>query len=149
MGRLNKNFKEGLNYAYYEGVFERIPDFSKLTPIKKGVTKDLDIEDIKERQNNFALLIDGYILMERDGLYKFHLTSDDGCNLYINDQLIVDNDGSHSALTKSRFVALKKGLHPIRFEYFEDFDGELIQLEYESKNQIKKEVPYSSYYRIK
>lgn len=141
--------ESGLGYKYYEGIYKKVPDFSTQTSLKEGVTKDLNIDDIKDRQNNFALLIEGYVLIEQDDLYNFYLTSDDGCNLYIDDNLIVDNDGSHSALTKSGFVALKKGLHSIRFEYFEDFDGELIQLEYESEHQIRNQVPYSSYFRKK
>lgn len=137
----------GLRYSYYEGAYKKVPVFSKIKPMKKGVLKSFDLDLVKgHRLNQFAMLIDGFVDIDDDGLYQFYLTSDDGCNLYIDDQLIVNNDGSHSARTKDGFAALRKGTHKIRFEYFEDFDGELIRLEYRLGDKgEKKEIPFSQY----
>lgn len=136
----------GLKYAYYEGAWKKIPDFSTLTALKTGILKSLNPSDIKGRLNQFALLIDGFLEVPEDGLYTFYLSSDDGCRLYIDDREVVDNDGSHSAITKSGNAALKKGIHKIRFEYFEDFDGELIKLEWEKEGMSRGEIPFSNYY---
>lgn len=141
-----KGLAKGLKYTYYEGAFKKLPDFSLLKPIKSGVMKDFDLDAIKQRANQFAVLIEGYVEIREDDLYTFYLTSDDGAKLFIGDQLIVDNDGSHSARTKTGYAALKRGLHPIRIEYFEDFDGELIQLEYAGEGRTRKEVPFRDFY---
>lgn len=141
-----KELAKGLKYTYYEGAFKKIPDFSLLKPIKSGVLKSFDLDEVKERANQFAVLIEGYVEIKEDDLYTFYLTSDDGAKLFIGDDLIVDNDGSHSARMKTGYAALKKGLHPIRIEYFEDFDGELIRLESSGKGKTRKEVPRESFY---
>lgn len=141
-----RNLTSGLSYSYYEGAFKFVPDFTALEPIKSGVIHSFDLDIIKEQDNHFAMLIQGYIEIEEDDLYTFYLTSDDGANLYIGDELIVDNDGSHSARMRKGYSALKKGLHPIRIEYFEDFDGELIQLEYSTEDSDRVEVPFADYY---
>jgi Predicted phosphohydrolases len=141
----NGKKNNGLLYSYYEGAFKKIPDFRSLKPLRKGIMTSFDLNLIKkDRQNQFALLINGYVEVKDDGLYHLDLTADDGCNLYLDDQLIVDNDGSHSARKRSGFAPLKKGIHKIRLEYFEDFDGELIKIEIENpgKNN-KRELTFS------
>ncbi|PTX18224.1 3',5'-cyclic AMP phosphodiesterase CpdA [Pontibacter mucosus] len=142
-----KGLAKGLKYTYYEGAFKKLPDFSSLTPITTGVLKSFDLDAIKQRANQFAVLIEGYVDVQEDDLYTFFLTSDDGAKLFIGEQLIVDNDGSHSARMRKGYAALKKGLHPVRIEYFEDFDGELIQLEYAGEGKIRKGVPFNDLYR--
>ncbi|WP_266206167.1 PA14 domain-containing protein [Pontibacter kalidii] len=144
-----KDVTKGLKYTYYEGSFKKVPDFSTLKPIKAGVLKSFDLDAVKQRANQFAVLIEGYVEIEEDDLYTFFLTSDDGAKLFIGDQLIVDNDGSHSARMRKGYSALRKGLHPFRIEYFEDFDGELIQLEYAGEGKARKEVPFNNFYRSK
>lgn len=141
-------YSSGLSYNYYEGAYKKVPDFSKMKPLKNGTLKSFDLDLVKgNRLNQFAMLIKGFVKIDKDGLYQFDLTADDGCNLYIDEKLVVNNDGSHSARTKIGFAALKKGLHKIRFEYFEDFDGELIKLEYNITDKAEKfEVPFSNYF---
>lgn len=142
-----RDLKPGLDYTYYEGVYKFVPDFSELNPIKSGVMTNFDLDPIKEQDNHFAMLIQGYIEIKEDALYTFYLTSDDGANLYIADELVVDNDGSHSARMRKGYMALKKGLHPFKIEYFEDFDGELIRLEYSTNDRPRAEFPMSGFYR--
>ena len=40
--------------------------------------------------------------------------------------MIVDNDGLHGKQTRSGQVALAKGYHPIRIEFFESTGGEYL-----------------------
>lgn len=141
-----KDLRNGLSYKYYEDAYKLIPDFSDLKLIKAGVLEDFDLDSIKERDNQFAMLIQGYLEVKEDGLYTFYLTSDDGAKLFLSEQLIVNNDGSHSPRMKKGFAALKKDIHPIKIEYFEDFDGELIHLEYSVGDSLKKEVPFTDFY---
>jgi PA14 domain len=46
--------------------------------------------------NGFAIDYTGKFWIQNPGLYRFRLTSDDGAILYVDDQLITDNDGIHS-----------------------------------------------------
>ncbi|MAU71199.1 MAG: hypothetical protein CML04_03810 [Pseudozobellia sp.] len=137
--------KKGLSYSYFEGDFTSIPDFGSLEVIKTGASEDLSPDTIGERLDHYAIQYEGYVKVPSDGVYTFYLRSDDGSKLYINKELVVDNSGSHSAETKKGLVALKKGFHPIQIDYFEDFLGEELQLEY-SGPTIERS-PASLWYR--
>jgi len=64
-----KNAKSGgLKYSYYEGRWDSLPDFSKLKPIKTGVT-DSTFKVGNIGQANFACLFEGFIKIEKDGYY--------------------------------------------------------------------------------
>ena len=85
----------GLNYEYFEGLWNMIPDFSKLTPLKKGKTTSLDPSALKSGEDHFAINFSGFINIPEAGDYTFYLLSDDGSRLYVDSQQIVDNDGCH------------------------------------------------------
>jgi hypothetical protein len=133
--------KGGLTYAYYEGNFTTVPDFTILSPIKSGSVLELDPNKIGERLDHYAIQYKGYIKVPADGVYTFYLRSDDGSKLYLDGQLVVNNDGSHSASTKKGLKALKKGMHPIQIDYFEDFLGEELQLFFSGPGMEKSPVP--------
>ncbi len=67
----------------------------------------------------------------------------------IDNKLIVDNDGSHSARLKSGRVALESGLHTIRVLYFEDYMGEELNVYYSNKKQEKIPIPNNVLYHNK
>jgi predicted alpha/beta superfamily hydrolase len=140
----------GFNYAYYEGEFDKLPDFKKLTPVQTGITdKNFDINKFP-RQNNFALLIEGEIEIKQDGYYVFGLDSDDGSKLYLGNQLLIDYDGLHgSGKTQSYVLPLAKGFYPIRLEYFQKDGGRDLKLIYllpGSKQPHANPIPFELQY---
>ena len=124
------NPKEGLRYSYYEGAWKFLPDFSTLEILEEGVAEDFDVGRMAKVDDHFGFVFEGYVEVPRDGLYEFSTRSDDGSKLFIHDQLVVDNDGSHSTRLRSGALGLKKGMHPVKILYFEDFDGERLILGY-------------------
>ena len=62
--------------------------------------------------------------MPEDGVYTFMTRSDDGSVLYIDNTLVVNNDGSHAAIPATGMVALQKGFHSYKLMYIEDYEGE-------------------------
>jgi len=140
------NPAQGLDFAYYEGVFEALPDFDALEPVKTGAAEGFD-RDLRERTEHYALRFTGFIEAPRDGIYTFYTKSDDGTKLYIGAQEIVSNDGLHGALEKSGAVALKAGLHPITVTYFEQVGGETLEVSYEGPGIEKRWVPRETLFR--
>jgi hypothetical protein len=130
----------GLNFEYFEGEWSRLPDFDKLTYIKKGKSKGFDIQSIKAREDHFGIKFQGSILIPISGDYTFYLLSDDGSKLYIDGKVIVDNDGCHGDLEKTGNIQLAEGKHEIRIDYFDNINGESLKLSYKI-NEIKKEIP--------
>ena len=58
-------------------------------------------------------------------LYYERLTSDDGSQLFIDDQLVIDNDGNHPPITRHGTVELSAGRHQLRIVYFQGIREEL------------------------
>lgn len=81
---------------------------------------------IKEamQPDHFGYIFTGFIYIPQDDVYEFMTKSDDGSVLYINNTKVVDNDGSHAAITATGRIALKKGFHPYKLMYFEDYEGD-------------------------
>lgn len=113
--------QNGLAYKYYEGAFDKMPQFSNLNAKKKGKVSNFNLS-IKERENKFALVYEGFYDIKKSGKYVFQLVSDDGSKLYIDGNLIVDNDTKGITRKRSSEKYLAKGFHKIRLEYFDKFD---------------------------
>src|SRR5262249_20289985 len=106
----------------------KLPDFHKLKPKGTIYTASLNIPPqsfqqgfpgVTRRFEWFAIDYTGRFWIEKPGLYRFALTSDDGAQLYIDSQLIVDNDGVHPPTTIEGTVELAGGVHRLRVPYFQ------------------------------
>ncbi|HEX9045889.1 MAG TPA: ATP-binding protein [Verrucomicrobiae bacterium] len=78
------NFCAGLNYRCYEGVWDSLPDFDKCRPIKTGVATNFDL-NVRTRDLSVGLEFKGFITVPAEGIYTFHLSSDDGSRLFAGD----------------------------------------------------------------
>ena len=106
-----------------------LPDFDTLTALKNKIyTKTLNIPDrdwsegfpgLRDRFEYFGIQYRGDIQVLKDSSYNFRLVSDDGSKLYIDDSLVVDNDGIHGDNAQSGSIFLKKGIHAMRLDYFQ------------------------------
>ena len=136
----------GLRYVTVEGDFQKLPDFSTLTPAKSGSVTTLDLAP-RTRELQFAFEFTGYVDVPATGVYTFSLRSDDGSRLWLDDSLVVDNDGLHSSRELSAAVALEKGLHPIRVGMFEQSGGFELGLMWSGPGLAKQAVPASAFRR--
>lgn len=113
----------GLNAQYAEGKWNKVPNFADLKEISKHQVKDLDL-GIRKRGDNFSILFNGFITIEKDGIHTFATASDDGSYLKIAGAKVVDNDGKHSYARKSGSIALKAGIYPVEIGFLEAGGGE-------------------------
>lgn len=67
----------------------------------------------------FAIRFAGLIDIPEAGNYQFRLNSDDGARLYIDNSLIIDNDGVHPPKAGNGTASLAAGKHEIVVEYFQ------------------------------
>jgi hypothetical protein len=67
----------------------------------------------------FAIDYSGRFWIEEPGTYRFELTSDDGAKLYIDDQLVINNDGIHPPQTRLGEWTLTGGIHRIEVPYYQ------------------------------
>lgn len=107
-----------IRFDYYEGEWDKLPDFSKLTPAKSGTCKGLDL-GVATRKNNFAMRFTGVFQAERPGRYTFTVASDDGSAIWVDGQKVVAVDGVHPKQSASGQVQLSAGMHTVEVHYFQ------------------------------
>lgn len=154
---------QGIIARAYEDNWNAVPNFTKITPVATGLvalvkntgskrfpnlinrtatvngaivqdlingtTQDLVRSNLTEY---YAVQFKGYINLY-SGTTTFYLTSDDGSMLYINNQLIVNNDGNHGSVTKSGTVSLS-GWYPIEVQYYQKSGGAGLNLQWKNSN---------------
>jgi predicted alpha/beta superfamily hydrolase len=129
--RPNNIVPGGFKYSYYEGQWAALPDFGKLKAVHSGFAdKDFNINKLPS-PINFAILMEGYIEIQKAGHYIFALDSDDGSKLFLGDNLLIAYDGTHGdGKPKSYLIPLEKGFYPVRLEYFQQGGGANLMLHY-------------------
>ncbi len=132
--------KAGLKVAYYEGAWDKLPDFTKLRAKTVGVSPLLDLK-AKQAPEHYGLVFTGFLRVPQDGVYTLFVSSDDGSRLYLGDTLVVDNDGLHGQSEASGLAALSAGLHPIRIVYFNATGGEGLIVSWQGPGLAKQAVP--------
>lgn len=142
------NLEEGLRYDYYEGAITTLNDLFKL-PLKHSGKTELVTIPANVRLEEMALAFNGFIKVGETGVYTFKLISDDGSQLLIDDQMVINHDGPHGPEPKEGQVALEKGLHRIKVLYFEAGGGETVQLFVRSDRMKEQVVNSSMLYRTR
>jgi hypothetical protein len=138
----------GLNYEYYEGTWNYLPNFNSLSSVKKGTVTNFDITP-RKRDTNIAFQYTGYINVPTDGAYTFYTSSDDGSQLYIGRELIVNNDGLHTTATEqSGTLGLKAGKHAMTVLYFNSTAPQSISVSYAGPGITKIVIPASALFKL-
>jgi signal transduction histidine kinase/DNA-binding response OmpR family regulator len=75
---------QGLRFRYFEGAWERLPDFAPLKPVAEGVAPGFELTSLDRRPDDFGVEFAGWLRIDSPGVYTFHLASDDGSRLYLN-----------------------------------------------------------------
>jgi DNA-binding beta-propeller fold protein YncE len=70
--------------------------------------------------DSFSIRWQGLIFAPEDGQYNFYIKADDGANLWIDNQLVVDAWSGHTGTEVSNFFTLSKNnWYTIRIDYYE------------------------------
>jgi len=114
--------EKGLAYEYFEGTFEKLPDFGALTAARTGTASRPDVA-VANNKEKFALRFKGLVRVPSTGVYVFYLGSDDGSKLTVAGQEIIVNDGVHGMAEEKAEIALEAGWHPFELVYFQGTGG--------------------------
>ena len=133
---------QGVAYTYYEGAYKNLPDFPhKGKRIGEGVMKNFIITDAPS-EDYYGYEFEGIISIPQRDVYQFHMVCDDGALLYIDGQLVLDFGESHSMNNRTKAkVALDAGYHDIRVVYYEDCQGEGLEISLESLSLPRQAIP--------
>ncbi|RDY60286.1 nucleotide pyrophosphatase [Flagellimonas nanhaiensis] len=138
--------------VYHGDKMEELPNFSTLEPVQQGFVtefshKQLIIDAAKEDQ--IALILESYLEIDETSTYGFFTNSDDGSKLYVNGELVVDNDGNHGVRERGGRMDLEKGRHLIRVEFYNGGGGYHLDVKYQGKEIPKQIIPANKLYRKK
>ncbi len=144
MGEIKKvklsEVKPGLSYKYTQGIYRMVNDFLNVEPLKTGIVPFFTMEP-KEKEQFFSFDFEGYINVPRDGEYTFYLATNDGGRMYVDNNMIINNDGLHPVVEVGKTVELKAGLHPISVKYFQEGGLNGLKVSWEGPGVEKQEIP--------
>jgi len=132
--------EEGFTCRVFSGEWDRLPDFDSMQPTaveewsRVRLPPGPPIEFAGRRFN-------GNLEIPEDDVYLFALTADDGARLWIDGELVVDDDGLHGPRRVQGRIALSRGSHPVRVDYFNKTGGAVLRLEMAPAGGEWKEVP--------
>lgn len=148
------NLKKGLKYRLYAATPEDMETFdakiidaqwqelqNQRKATEEGVITNVSLEGINHPEEYFGLIVQGYVEAPEDGIYTFYTYSDDGSKLFIDDKEVVDNGDYHGGIIKRGQIALKKGLHPIRINFFQGGGGKVLQAGWITPSGVEQPLP--------
>lgn len=136
----------GLNYTLLIGEITSLKDFSELVASESATIAGFNIPEAVPA-DFYGLEFNGLIDIPVDGIYTFYSSSDDGSQLFLNESLLVDNDGVHGMGFKNGKAALAKGKHVIRVIFFDNRYGEGLVVEMEGPEMKRQQIPDSLLFR--
>lgn len=113
----------GVNLKFFRGLFKSVNDLETAQPTETKITKSILLTQFakttNELKDQFGAVFEGYIYAPEDAIYEFELESDDGADLQIGSEMLINLDGDHSITKKSGLIPLAKGYHKLKMRYFQ------------------------------
>ena len=134
------NRTRGLHFQYFEGDFSDTTKLDNAQPKSSGTVERFSILP-RQRDDSIGFRFSGALTVPADGTYTLYTASDDGSRLYLDEQLVVDNDGTHATVEKKATLQLKAGDHPIRVTYFNGGGEVALRVSWQGPGLRKQEIP--------
>ncbi|MCX6227179.1 MAG: PA14 domain-containing protein, partial [Bacteroidia bacterium] len=133
----------GVDYELFNGIFSNTKELDSQKSASRGVMTAFGLPDPLP-DKPFGLIMIGYIKIEKPGVYRFYLRSNDGSTLSFGDRLVVNHDGEHGASEKSGETALGKGWHMYELRYFDAGGTKSLLVSWSGMGIEKQPVPAAS-----
>ncbi len=134
----------GVQYNFYQGSWNNLPNFNSLTPVSTGYLNNFSLSPSLS-EDNFAFKYSGVINIPTAGTYTFYTTSDDGSKLYIDNfnsgGQVVNNDYLQGPTERSGTKTLTAGPHNIFVTYFEKTGGQFLEVRWSGPGVAKQLIP--------
>lgn len=144
-----KPTKKGLKYDYFTGtLFQQVQDLELAKPVNSGIFEGkISSEKWKSKTERYiGLKFEGYIYIPETANYTISTLSDDGSKLFIDNELVVNNDGIHWLNEAYGVVKLEKGFHKINISYFDQIGGTTLSCFIQQEGKEKQEISASQLY---
>lgn len=141
------SLRSGLRTRYYALEDQFVPDFTGRTPSTTDTMPTINIASTTDvfatsgRADYVGAVFTGTLNIATAGDYRFYTESDDGSILYVDDRVVVANDGFHGMLERSGLINLSAGAHNVRVEFWEGGGGAGLIARIEGPGLTKQVIP--------
>lgn len=104
---------------------------------RPNVCKVVPTVDLNSQRGDFAPMTDyfltevvGILAINEPGVYGFRVTSDDGCQVFVDEPLVVDHDGLQTGTSATGTAELAVGQHSLRVLHFDNTGDSVLKLEW-------------------
>jgi predicted esterase len=125
-------YVSGLYYKHSTGVWSTMAQMSDtwVNPEFTGWVSGFTLQE-RTQEDFFNFEFQGFLYITTAGTYNFRTTSDDGSQLFLDNVMVVNNDGLHGNVTvTSSNLTLAAGPVPILARYFENTGGQTLTVQY-------------------
>ena len=70
------------------------------------------------KKHLFGIFFNSELIINKADTYRFELASDDGSVLWLDNKILIDNDGIHTMTSMTQSMFLDKGKYPIKLWYY-------------------------------
>jgi uncharacterized protein (TIGR03790 family) len=135
------------NTASMPDLMIRTPDHIRLESNLAYSSSSQAYQGLDNRfKNDWGARFSGLIDIPEIGNWTFYLTTDDGSELWLDDNSIIQNYGSHGMREISHTLMVTEGLHDFRIEFFQGGGPHGLQFSWEGPNQSKSIIPASAFF---
>ncbi len=144
-GAMVESVKNGVLFEYYL-LPQGIDSTAQLMDYKANSSGIIDLFKFPSQKmpEHFGMIYKGFIKIPKTGVYTFSITSNDGSKFFIDNKLIVDNDGLHGSTMRRGQIALEKGFFPFKLVYFQAGGGNMLEVRW-SGPDIENEIIEGKY----
>jgi hypothetical protein len=135
----------GVSYELLLLDFSRNADYTHHLKEQTGISKHFNM-DPRSSEEKLAFRYYGNIYIHKPGMYRFFIESSGGCSLYIENELVVQNENQAFTREESGSVDLKIGLHPIVLLYWQNSRKFDLEVNWEGPDFKKEWIPQNVLY---
>lgn len=120
MGKAYKLTKEMRKQAYGDYILQLEP-FAEIKLNTLHISSTFDTIPLKGIPMNrpTGFLFESALKVKESGMYRVILSSDDGSILWVNDTIVIHNDGLNHKPAKDKIAFFEEGVHPVKLWYFQ------------------------------
>lgn len=132
---------EGLYYQHSTGAWDNLEQIDWSVAEFTGMVDNFTMSP-KTQDDFFNIRFEGYLHIQRDGIYQFRISSDDGSKLTLGDSLVLENDGIHNFATETAPIQLlDAGAHRIIVDFFDYVSSDSVLVEYKGPDSENAWIP--------